>query len=89
MAKNSREIKAARLAEMGVSSVTIDRVKDLIEAGREMRLGRVIGEALDMFIERELAENKGIASRFEELQKQRRAANNPGIRVVPTGSKEK
>jgi len=88
MTEKVKEIKAARLAAMGVPSATVDRLKDLIEAGREMRLGRVIGEALEMFIERELEENKGIASRFSDIQKKRRAANNTGIRVVPSGSAE-
>jgi hypothetical protein len=78
-----KEIKATRLKDMGVSSAVLDRLADLMEAGREMRLGRVISEALEMFIETETRENEGIRRRFEELQKQRRAANNPGIRVVP------
>lgn len=85
--KKPRDIKASRLGDMGVPEGVVDRLKDLIEAGREMRLGRVLAQALDMFIENELAENDGIRRRFEELQKQRRAANNPGIHVVPKGSK--
>jgi hypothetical protein len=89
MNEKHREIKAKRLADMGVHTATIDRLKDLIEAGREMKLGRVLSEALEMFIKNEIGENEGLGKRFEELQKQRRAANNPGIRVVPNGSAEK
>ena len=84
--KKPKEIKATRLLAMGVNPAVVDRLADLTEAGREMRLGRVIGEALEMFIEKEIEENAGIKARFDELQKQRRAANNPGIRVVPNGS---
>jgi hypothetical protein len=88
MAEKSKEIKASRLADMGVDPSTISRLKDLIEAGREMRLGRVLSEALEMFIKNETSENEGIRKRFDELQKQRRSENNPGIRVVPKGSAE-
>jgi len=67
---------------MGVPQPVVDRLMDLSEAGREMRVGRVIAEALEMFIEKELRDNEGIARRFDELQKQRRASNNPGIRLI-------
>jgi hypothetical protein len=82
--KKPREIKVSRLADMGVPQYVVDRLKDLSEAGREMRVGRVIAEALEMFIEKELEENEGIRRRFEEIQKQRRAGNNPGIRLIQT-----
>ena len=85
MARKPREIKDARLTDLGVPQHVVDRMRDLIEAGREMRLGRILAEALENFIENELAENDGIKRRFEELQKQRREANNPGIRIVPKG----
>jgi hypothetical protein len=49
-----------------------------------MRVGRMIAEALEMFIEKELRENEGIRRRFDEIQKQRRAENNPGIRLIQT-----
>jgi hypothetical protein len=67
---------------MGVPQQVIDRLADLSEAGREMRVGRMIAEALEMFIEKELDENEGIRRRFDELQKRRRSENNPGIRLI-------
>jgi hypothetical protein len=82
--KKPREIKVRRLADMGVPQRVVDRLTDLSEAGREMRVGRVIAEALEMFIEKEIRENEGIARRFNELQKQRRGDNNPGIRLIQT-----
>jgi hypothetical protein len=80
--KKPRENKVRRLADMGVPQHVIDRLLDLSEAGREMRHGRMIAEALEMFIEKELAENEGVARRFHDLQKQRRAGNAPNVRLI-------
>jgi hypothetical protein len=82
LAKKPREIRVRRLTDMGVPQQVIDRLADLSEAGREMRVGRMIAEALEMFIEKELDENEGIRRRFDELQKRRRSENNPGIRLI-------
>ena len=86
MAEKPKQNKVRRLVDMGVPQHLIDRLLDLSEAGREMRWGRMISEALEMFIEKELQENEGIAGRFEELQQQRRARNNPGIRLIQNPS---
>lgn len=65
------ESKASRLEQMGVPRATVDRLNDLAEAYYDAKVGTLIAEALEMFIESRLKSDRGMADRFQTLQKRR------------------
>jgi hypothetical protein len=81
----SKDSKPSRLEQMGVPTATVERLRDLAEAFYDAKEGRLITEALEMFIETTLRNEAEVRKRFEEARQKRRAGNIQNIHALSGG----